>query len=166
MQEVVCQYCKSQTNKVDKDKAVIIDKKNFHPNCVQNYLDRKELVETICRIFNFKAPGPRNNAYISKFHNEGMTFKGMTLSLVYFYEIKKNSITKANNGIGIIPYVYEEARDYYIEQRKAEKKSEEIVKNIRENKEQNVPKTRKVKIEKIERKPLIAPLPLVNYFEE
>ena len=109
----LCQYCKSQSNKVDKENAVRIDNKNFHSNCAKLYLDKKELQETICRIFNLKAPGPKNNAYISKFHNEGMTFKGMTHTLVYFYEIKKNSIEKSNDGIGIIPYVYDEARKFY-----------------------------------------------------
>jgi hypothetical protein len=32
---------------------------------------------------------------------------------VYFYEIKGNSIDKANGGIGIVPYVYEDAKKYF-----------------------------------------------------
>ena len=37
----------------------------------------------------------------------------MLKTLKYFFEIKGNSIEKANGGIGIIPYVYEEAYKYY-----------------------------------------------------
>lgn len=33
--------------------------------------------------------------------------------MIYFYQIKKNSLEKANGGIGIVPYVYGQARDYY-----------------------------------------------------
>ena len=32
---------------------------------------------------------------------------------IYFYEIKGNSIEKANGGIGIIPFVYNDALKYY-----------------------------------------------------
>lgn len=37
----------------------------------------------------------------------------MKKALVYFYEVKGNSIEKANGGVGIIPYVYRQAFDYY-----------------------------------------------------
>ena len=142
---VLCQYCKSQSNKVDKENAVRIDNKNFHSNCAKLYLDKKELQETICRIFNLKAPGPKNNAYISKFHNEGMTFKGMTHTLVYFYDIKKNSIEKSNDGIGIIPYVYDEARKFYEKDQIAEKKAEAALEKNKEQREQIKDTVREVK---------------------
>lgn len=142
---VICQYCKSKTNKVEKDEAVRVDDKNFHKQCVQLYLDKKELQETICRIFNLKAPGPKNNAYISKFHNEGMTFKGMTYTLTYFYDIKKGSIEKSNDGIGIIPYVYEEAKKYYEKDKIAEAKAVTAFEKNKEEREQIKDKIREVK---------------------
>lgn len=37
----------------------------------------------------------------------------MLKSLRYFYEIKHGDKTKANGGIGIIPYIYPEAAEYY-----------------------------------------------------
>ena len=37
----------------------------------------------------------------------------MLKTLIYWYEIKGNSIEKANGGIGIIPYVYKDASEYY-----------------------------------------------------
>ena len=37
----------------------------------------------------------------------------MQKSLIYFYEVKHNKIEDSNGGIGIIEYVYEEARQYY-----------------------------------------------------
>ena len=45
----------------------------------------------------------------------GYTYKGMFFSVKYFFEIKKNSWDKATGAIGIVPYVYQEATDYWVE---------------------------------------------------
>jgi hypothetical protein len=39
--------------------------------------------------------------YTEKYH---YSYSGILKSLVYFYDVKKNSITKANNSIGIVPF--------------------------------------------------------------
>ena len=41
------------------------------------------------------------------------SYSGIQKSLEYFYEVKGNPISKANGGIGIVPYVYEDAKKYY-----------------------------------------------------
>ena len=33
--------------------------------------------------------------------------------MFYFYEVKRNSLDKSNDGIGIVPWVYQEAYNYY-----------------------------------------------------
>lgn len=150
MQEVLCYYCKKSDDKVMKDQAVRIDNKNFHPHCAKIYADKKELAETICRIFKLKAPGPRNNAFISKYASEGMTYKGMTRALMYFYDVQKNSIDKSNGGIGIVPWVYEDANRYYERKENMEKQLEEAIEYSKNNQPQEE-KTRKVRVQKIEK---------------
>lgn len=49
------------------------------------------------------------------------TNKGIYFALKYFYEVKKNSWDKGHGGIGIVEYVYNESRDYWIEQEKKQK---------------------------------------------
>lgn len=49
-----------------------------------------------------------------------MTAKGMYFALKYFYGIKKNDISKSENGIGIIPHIYEESCTYWIEREQKE----------------------------------------------
>lgn len=44
------------------------------------------------------------------------TWLGMLQAMEYHYIIKNNSIAKANNSIGIIPYVYDKAEQFYKEQ--------------------------------------------------
>lgn len=41
------------------------------------------------------------------------TNKGIYFTLKYFYEIKHNSWDKGNGGIGIVPYVYKDATEYW-----------------------------------------------------
>jgi hypothetical protein len=41
------------------------------------------------------------------------TYSGMLKSLIYFYEIKNGSINKSLGAIGIIPFVYNDAYNYY-----------------------------------------------------
>ena len=41
------------------------------------------------------------------------TYSGILKTLKWWYEIKGNSIEKSNGGIGIVPYVYQEALKYY-----------------------------------------------------
>jgi hypothetical protein len=41
------------------------------------------------------------------------TYSGMLGTLVYWYEVKGATIDQANGGIGIIPYVYDQALQYY-----------------------------------------------------
>ena len=150
MQEVLCYYCKKSDDKVMKDQAVRIDNKNFHPYCAKIYADKKELAETICRIFKLKAPGPRNNAFISKYASEGMTYKGMTRALMYFYDIQKNNTDKSNGGIGIVPWVYEDANRYYERKENMEKQLEEAIEYSKNNQPKEE-ETRKVRVQKIEK---------------
>ena len=41
------------------------------------------------------------------------SYSGILKSLVYFYEVKGNSVDKANGGIGIVPFIYQDAFNYY-----------------------------------------------------
>lgn len=73
---------------------------------------------------------------IKSFQAQGMTLKGILFSLIYFYDIKKHSVNKSNGGIGIVPFIYEEAKDYWIEQNTKQynilDKIEEQMKQLRE----------------------------------
>lgn len=68
-----------------------------------------------------------NIAQMNKFKKQGMSFRGQLLTLKYFYEIKGNSTKKSKGSIGIIPFVFDQAFDYY---RREVKKQQEILNNI------------------------------------
>jgi hypothetical protein len=65
------------------------------------------------------------------------SLSGILKSLVYFYDIKKNSINKSNGAIGIVPFVYQDAFNYYLNLYLAQHQNEEkdiktIIKKVRE----------------------------------
>jgi recombinational DNA repair protein (RecF pathway) len=56
----------------------------------------------------------RVNKQIKDFRqNYDYSYSGMLKTLIWFYDIKGNSKDKANGGIGIIPFVYQDACNYY-----------------------------------------------------
>ena len=54
------------------------------------------------------------NKQIKDFQKEYQySLSGMLKSLIWFYEVKGNNPEKSNGGIGIIPYAYQDAYNYY-----------------------------------------------------
>lgn len=132
---VKCYYCQQS---VDKDIAIRFEEKNFHNSCCQEYIDRKEIYKYVAHLFGFKnenKPGPVIISQLKTFKEKYSyyTFKGILNALTYFYEIKKGSKEKANEGIGIVPYVYDEAQEYY---KKLNYKQEKVAETISKQLEQ------------------------------
>ena len=109
---VKCYFCGLA---IESDKAKRAEGKAFHDECYPEYLDRRELFQYCCKLWGLKAPGPLISRQAKEFRLKGYTYKGMMLSLKYFYEVKQNDRTKykGSETIGIIPYVYEDAKEYY-----------------------------------------------------
>lgn len=84
--------------------------------------DRDALWYYIYRLFGAssddKPVSDWNVTQMQKFKKQGMPYRGQLLTLKYFYEIKKNKTDKSNGSIGIIPFVYQEAKLYYEKQAK------------------------------------------------
>jgi hypothetical protein len=53
-----------------------------------------------------------------KYVKQGMTNKGIFFALKYFYEINNGNWEKGHGTIGIIPYIYDDSKKYWIEQEK------------------------------------------------
>jgi hypothetical protein len=80
----------------------------------QEIKDKEALEKYIMKMFNETYVNARVrkqiNTYIADYN---YTYSGILKALIYFFEIKGNSIDKANGGIGIVPYVYKDAYNYY-----------------------------------------------------
>ena len=141
---VKCAHCGEQ---FDKDNGKRYKNKNYHKKCYDIVVERDELVACICKIFHLKKAGPRNYAMIKSYLEKGYTYKGMENALKYFYEVQNHPIDKANESIGIIPYIYEEAQNYFnrimMQQDKITKMLEEKNKDTIKVTMSNAPKKKK-----------------------
>lgn len=130
---VKCYYC---GRSFDRDKLPfkqVSSRRYAHLECAvanqenisKEEKDKKELEEYIMFLLKEDYISPRVRKQMKDFvENYHYTYSGMKKALVYFYEIKKNDVSKANGGIGIIPYCYEQAKNYYYSIWLAQQKNE------------------------------------------
>lgn len=106
-----CYECKMDVPKAD---AIHSGSHYYHNGCFAVYINRQTFAEYVCRIYGLKAPGPVIYAQRKKFIEKyGYTDDGMIKALRYAYEVKKMKISKAEERIGIIPIVYDDAQQFF-----------------------------------------------------
>lgn len=108
-----------------REEAIKIGNRYYHKECAErkkqkekeSEIDKKELKELkdyiYFDLYKKNVSMPFIMKQISEFRNEyGFRYKGMELALRYYYETLGNSLNE-NHGVGIIPYVYDEAKKHY-----------------------------------------------------
>lgn len=149
---VICAYCKKPLSKKDTDCVMIGNGKYVHAACKnleehREKTDREKLEEYIKELFNISYIDPRVKGQIKKFAEEyNYTYSGMQKALYYFYEIKGGDKSKANGGIGIIPYVYNDAYNYHYNLWLAQQKNKDVQIELYE------PKVKEITIPRPQRK--------------
>lgn len=108
--------------------------KYFHKDCYELQTQRNELVAYLCFILKLKSPGPLINGQISNFLKQGMTYKGIENALRFYFDVQGHTDKRDlwNKSIGIVPYVYQDAQNYYNE---LEKKKAKLKREVEVNKE-------------------------------
>lgn len=121
---VKCPYCEKRFNRNDVNIKVkqVSTKRYAHYDCWQNYMDSltQEEKDQI-NFYNYvKTLFKENYNYIltkklaEKYIKENnYTYSGMLKSLKWYYEKQNHSTEDANGTIGIIPYIYNQALQYY-----------------------------------------------------
>lgn len=137
-----CPICDKAINKAEEDHH-IHSKKTYHINCFAKFELRKqhrlELLEYICDLYKI----PVANGFILKQIKEyetqyNYTLKGIQMTLQFFHEISGNPIGttsakyKNAKGIGIVPHVYDEAKDYFIRMQQIGKAAQVEINNTTE----------------------------------
>lgn len=122
MHKVTCKYCQ-QTFDRDKEPFVQISARRYaHKMCAEDHennktqeeKDQEALEAYIMKLLDEPYVNARVRKQIKYFQNEyNYTYSGMLKALIWWYEIKGHSTEQANGGIGILPYIYTQARDYY-----------------------------------------------------
>lgn len=119
-----CPKCSQEIEVSDNFK--IHKNKKYHMSCYKEIVqevykkttvqqdDKQELYSFICGLYSIKELTPMIKAQIEKYYNEHeFTYSGMLYTLKYFFETLEKD-TNNCEGIGIIPYMYSEAKEFYI----------------------------------------------------
>jgi hypothetical protein len=116
MRPVKCFFCGNAIDR-NKEQFTQVQKRYAHTQCAesdaQDKLLRKELNAYIFELWdgdvNFALIGRQINQFQTEYN---YTLSGILGTLNYCYGVKKLRPEKAQ-GIGIVPYHYKEARNYY-----------------------------------------------------
>lgn len=117
---VKCAYCKKEFNKRKIPCKQLDNGKYVHLECAQleekrEKTDEELLNAYIMELYHVPYVPPRMQKQIKQYIKEyNYTYSGMLKTLKYFYEVKGNDIKDSYESLGIIPYVYRKARDYYL----------------------------------------------------
>ena len=119
---VKCSVCGKQ---FDRDKFPFVktsSRRYAHYECAANKeqiqseeeKDKENLENYIMKLFNETYINQLIRKQLNQYVDEyGYTYSGIHKALIYFFEVKHNSIEKSNGGIGIVPYCYKQAFNYY-----------------------------------------------------
>ena len=148
----LCERCKDLENKYLFDR-IIIDEKGIR---VEPPFKEENGFETFKDYINILFLGKvRKDVWqgCKEMKNvQDYTWLGMARALEYFHIAKKNPIKKSQNGIGIIPYIYDDAQKFYEHNnRKNLEKAQKFYENqqkIKNHKEEELIFTKKKKDKK------------------
>lgn len=119
---VTCIYCKERFNRDVESTVQVSARRYAHKECADKFYvektqeekDLEALEKYIKKLFNESYINARIRKQIKDYRQEyNYTYSGMLKTLIFWFEVKGNKTDKANGGIGIIPYVYKQAHDYY-----------------------------------------------------
>ena len=111
--------------------------------------DLEKLMIYIIQLYKLKENyiPPAQMKQVTQYEQEyEFTYSGMLKALKYWYEVKKNPLD-INRGIGIIPYIYKQAKEYYYALYLSDLQNQQI-----KNYNEFIPKDIEVKIKPPERK--------------
>lgn len=165
---VKCFYCGQSFDASTEEFVKPRVNRYAHKTCAERYRnsktkeerDKEKLEEYIKELFHITELTPKIKNQIKQYAEKNYSYSGMYKSLKYFYEIKGNSIEKAQGGIGIVPWIWDEAFTYWralweIQERNKEVEAEKFI----------LP-TREVHIEPPQRQPMKHTRKLFTFLDE
>lgn len=132
---VKCLFCGKSFDSSTEEYIKPNSRRYAHKKCFEEHeqakskeeKDKEQLENYIKKLFGIDCISDKIKRQIKDFkENKNYSYSGMYKSLKYFFEIKGNSIDKANNGIGIIGYIYDEAYKYWKSIWEAQEKNKNI----------------------------------------
>lgn len=149
---VECAYCHQKMSKKKDAPVQLSNGKYVHKHCAEleekrEKTDSEKLNDYIMKLFEVNYVSPKIKKQINTFIQEyNYSYSGIQKALCYYFEVKHGDIDKSGGGIGIVPYIYKDAYNYYYDLWCAQQKNEKL------DMETYVPKVKEISIEAPKRK--------------
>ena len=95
---IICQNIKMSDNEVSELFSLSSKDFDFTQNLFEKNFNKKRIESQLNRMIK---------------ENVGFTYSGVFKTLVYWYEVKRGDVEKSHYSINIVPYVYNDAKEYY-----------------------------------------------------
>lgn len=119
---VKCKFCNMQFD-TEKEPFVIVSARRYaHQKCYdkvqatksQAEKDYEELERYIKDLFGIQVLNATITKQIKTFREDfDLSYTGILSTLKWWIEIKKEKMEDKNYGIAIVPYIYDQAKEYY-----------------------------------------------------
>ena len=119
---VKCFYCGEQFDRNAEPFVAVSSRRYAHKQChekaqagkSQEEKDYEQLCKYIKEKFDMQTISAKITRQIADYKKQyNFTYSGMYKALVWWFDVKKNTLEGTNGGIGILPYIYNDARTYY-----------------------------------------------------
>lgn len=150
---VKCRLCKEQfdTDKIPRESWTLVGQRSYyHSSCYNEWVKvkqtitsnvtdeefwRESLVDYLYRdikmTINFSKLDSQWRSFIKP--ERKMTPKGIYFAVRYYYDVLKGDVSKAQGGIGIVPNIYSDSAQYWVDlENKKAGTLEAIVEQIRQ----------------------------------
>lgn len=169
---VTCRVCKKQFDTESLSIKEWIKPRNrlyYHTKCYDDWKNGKDKITTANNDIEFWYDAIVDFLYFvkkidldfAKFQNQwksftaagkNMTPKGIYFSVLYYYDIMKGNPEKSQGGIGIIPYIYNDAAKYWVEEENRRVGTiDSIIKQIEERANRPTQKIIKAQTKKVDK---------------
>ena len=120
--KVICLYCKEKFDRDKEPTKQVSARRYAHLKCWNDHLANMTQEEKdIQNFYDYTKTlfGENYNYILTKklaeryVKENNYTYSGMLKTLKWYYEKEGHSLDKSNGSIGIIPYIYNKALNYY-----------------------------------------------------
>lgn len=136
--ERICFYCHEYIDIETEPYCMARVNRYAHQKCYEeNFKVDDEFVDQLYGLltemninYNFRMCESQRKKFLK---DKGYSNEGIYLTLKYFLQVKGGDLSKSYGGIGIVPFLYDEAKIYYTELAKAQR---QIKKEVKTQKQQ------------------------------
>ena len=117
-----CFYCGEQFDRNQEEFVQVNSRRYAHKRChdhaeagkTQEEKDFEALTNYIKMKFGYALIPSKISRQITDYKREyNFTYSGMLKALIWWFDVQKHTLEGTNGGIGILPYIYNDAKTYY-----------------------------------------------------